>query len=123
MPMRILGACMALLLAFGSAAQGRASETKQYHGVGIIRGFEKKGAVVVIEHHAIIGLMEGMTMPFELADASLAKGLAVGDRVAFTLSRRGDFYPIVAIRKLASKARARRSPTPTPAPTAVAQWP
>jgi len=75
------------------------AEAKTYPGHGVIRGFQSDGKVVVIEHQAIPGLMEGMTMGFELADPAAAKGFKVGDSVDFTLSVQGDNWLVESLKK------------------------
>jgi Cu/Ag efflux protein CusF len=72
---------------------------KTYQGHGIVRGFQSDGKVVVLEHQAIPGLMEGMTMGFELADPVAAKGFQVGDTVDFNLSVQGDDWTIESMQK------------------------
>jgi Cu/Ag efflux protein CusF len=75
------------------------STAKTYQGRGVIRGFQSEGKVVVLEHQAIPGLMEGMTMGFELADPAGARGFKLGDRVEFNLSVQGDSWTIVSMKK------------------------
>jgi Cu/Ag efflux protein CusF len=81
-----------------SSAQGQA-EAKTYQGHGVIRGFQSDGKVVVLEHQAIPGLMEGMTMGFELADPTAARAFRVGDTVDFNLSVQGDNWTIESMTK------------------------
>jgi Cu/Ag efflux protein CusF len=54
---------------------------------------------VWLTHGDIPGLMEGMTMPFEAADARLLAGLSPGDRVRFTLKHQDGRLRLVAIEK------------------------
>ncbi len=61
---------------------------------------EVRPGVLVIQHQDFPGFMKGMTMPFELADTGLARGIAPGDRVAFTLTKTERGYPLTAIQKL-----------------------
>ena len=53
-----------------------------------------------IDHEEIPGFMPAMTMPYEVADASLLQGLTKGDKVRGTLrvDRRG--YIITALAKV-----------------------
>ncbi|HXC63533.1 MAG TPA: copper-binding protein [bacterium] len=81
-----------------SSAEAQA-QAKTYQGHGVIRGFQSDGKVVVLEHQAIPGLMEGMTMGFELADPAAARGFKLGDRVDFNLSVQGDNWTIESMKK------------------------
>jgi len=59
-------------------------ETAQ--GTGIVKGIDAKAASVTLTHDPIPALKwPGMTMPFKLAKAELAKGLTVGQKVKFDL--------------------------------------
>jgi Cu/Ag efflux protein CusF len=87
----------------GQAPAPSSPETKAlartYQGHGVIRGFQSDGKVVVIEHQAIPGLMEGMTMGFELRDPASAGTFKVGDTVDFNLSVAGDDWTIESMQK------------------------
>jgi Cu/Ag efflux protein CusF len=98
-----------------SARPARAA--KLYHGRGVVVEIKDSGRVLVIRHDAIPGLMEAMTMPFELADAGLAKGVQVGDSIRFTLRHKGNFWPIIALKKV----RAAKAATTTGAPKVEAR--
>ncbi len=53
---------------------------------GRVAGFSDDGRTVFVEHEAIPGFMEAMTMPFKLAEGdSLPATLQTGDAVGFTL--------------------------------------
>jgi protein SCO1/2 len=80
-------------------APAAASAGKDYAGHGVIRGFQSDGKVVVLEHQAIPGLMEGMTMGFELKPVTLAQGFKVGDKVDFTLTVAGDDWAVTGLAK------------------------
>jgi Cu/Ag efflux protein CusF len=75
-------------------------ETKDYSITGFVRGFQADGKVIILEHQKIEGLMDGMTMGFELADPALGKPFKVGDHVTGTLSHGGDLYKITALKKI-----------------------
>jgi protein SCO1/2 len=93
-----LGAC-------GKGAPGQAAAPaaagRDYAAHGIIRGFQSDNKVVVIEHQAIPGLMEGMTMGFELKPPALGQRLKAGDKVDFTLNVAGDDWSVTALSKTA----------------------
>ena len=79
----------------------RAATPAASEGVYDIRGsvvaVDVGRLLLEIDHEAIPGFMPAMTMPYEVADASLLRGLAPGDRVRGTLrvDRRG--YIITAL--------------------------
>ncbi len=52
---------------------------------GVVRSVDPGHAVVLIEHEAIPGYMDGMTMPFRVRDTNELSGLLVGDAVSFRL--------------------------------------
>jgi protein SCO1/2 len=89
-----LSACVKDTSAPAAAAAG-----KDYAAHGVIRGFQSDNKVVVLEHQAIPGLMEGMTMGFELKPTALGQGFKVGDKVDFTLSVAGDLWTVTALTK------------------------
>jgi Cu/Ag efflux protein CusF len=70
-----------------------------HQGQGVLKKITEGGKVLVIKHKAIPGYMPAMTMSFELADPALAKDLVVGDRISFTLTKKGNFWPITALHK------------------------
>jgi Cu/Ag efflux protein CusF len=74
---------------------------KSYGASGVIMAFESGDKVAVIHHQAIPGLMDEMTMAYELKDPSLAQalGLKVGDAVDFTITAQDDDFVITALKK------------------------
>jgi Cu/Ag efflux protein CusF len=95
------------LAGFACMAHGAATKDL-YHVRGVVMGIKNQGQVLVIQHEAIPGLMGAMTMPFELADARLAKGIKVGDEVRFTMVHKAGFWPIIALKKI----KAQKTATP-----------
>jgi Cu/Ag efflux protein CusF len=81
------------------AATAPAPEVKTYSSTGVVQGFQSDGKVVVLKHEKIEGLMEGMTMGFELKDPALAKGIQKGDKVSFSLEVSADNMLLSAIKK------------------------
>ena len=84
------------LLAGCSKAPAPAAETHSTTGVVV----EVRPNVLVIQHQDFPGFMKAMTMPFELADPGLAKGIKPGDKVSFTLTKTEQGYPLTAIQKI-----------------------
>jgi len=64
---------------------GCGSNTKTYDVSGIVREVRENEGEVVIRHDEIPGYMMAMTMPFDVKDRTLLKGLKVGDVVRFKL--------------------------------------
>ncbi len=76
-----------------------AAPVQTAQGVGVIKAIDAKSQSVTLAHDAIPALKwAGMTMPFKLAKPDLAKGLTVGQKVAFALEVEGGNYRITAIR-------------------------
>jgi len=57
--------------------------TSTYQGRGLLREVSADGRKAVIEHDAITGYMEAMTMEFDVADAESMEALQTGDVIAF----------------------------------------
>jgi Cu/Ag efflux protein CusF len=94
-------AALGLLVAVPGLACNKALAPMETHTTtGVIRDIQEGGKVLVIEHQAFPGWMEGMTMPFDLSDPKLGQGLKKGDKVEFTLSAQDGNFPITAIRKI-----------------------
>jgi len=66
---------------------------------GIVRMVLPNVGGVFLTHEAIPGVMPAMTMGFEAETPKLLDGLQPGDRVRFTLRRRGEQLVLVAIEK------------------------
>ena len=64
---------------------------------GVVRILLPNQAVVFITHETIAGLMPGTTRAFTVTSPGLLGGLSPGDRVRFTLRRRGAQIVLVAI--------------------------
>jgi protein SCO1/2 len=76
----------------------------QVHGQ--VRGLEAAGKTIRIAHEAIPGYMPAMTMPFHVKDATLLKGLSVGDRVQFELVVTRDDSWIAHVETVSTEASA-----------------
>ncbi|WP_457652054.1 copper-binding protein [Rhodocaloribacter sp.] len=96
------------ILVFTLAACNRAPEPKAetppeartYTSVGVLQTFLPDGVHVRVNHEAIPGLMDAMTMSFAVADTSLLHGLAEGDSIRFTLTVTGDDIEITGLEKI-----------------------
>lgn len=83
------------------SATAQADAPKQGDGVGKIAGLDTALHTVTLSHNDVPGIMEAMTMEYTLEKPELAKGVAVGDSVKFTMKEptTGTFL-ISAIQKL-----------------------
>ena len=76
-----------------------AVQANSYQGVGVVKALNAKQPAIEIDHDEIVGLMPAMQMEFPVTEASLLDGLAVNDRVDFTVvDDKGDMR-ITAIKK------------------------
>jgi Cu/Ag efflux protein CusF len=66
---------------------------------GIVRSVIPQLGAVFLTHEAMPGLMEAMTMGFEVENPKLLDGLAPGDPVRFTVRKHGERLVMVAIEK------------------------
>ena len=87
-----------VLLMLGSCGPGE--EAKTYSVRGQVARVADGGRSLVIDHEAVPGFMEAMTMTFRVQDASQASGLQPGDRIRFELVVSGHDAVIGSIEKL-----------------------
>lgn len=108
-----MGGSQASVTASASTSPPKTAKSVTHRAHGVIKEIKDNGSVLVIKHGAIAGYMDAMTMPFSLTDSAMAKDLKVGDKVDFTLTQSGNFWPITEIHKVAQK---HAQPTPTAKP-------
>ena len=111
---RVIVACVALLLGACSKQQPANRETpaptppsgpaaavqpNTYQGVGVVKGFDPKAPAIEIDHEEIVGLMPAMQMEFPVTDSALLSGLAVGDRIDFSVVEKTGIIKVTAIKK------------------------
>ena len=77
-----------------------ATETKTYQAKGVVKGIDPKLPIIEIDHEDIPGLMPAMQMQFHVKERPLVEGLALGDRIDFTVEYGVGGLKITAIRKL-----------------------
>lgn len=75
---------------------------REYTGEGVVRAVFPEEAQVSIEHDEIPGLMEAMTMSFDVPDPALLAGLAPGMAIRFTLRREQQRLRLVAFAPVAA---------------------
>lgn len=92
-------------LSFAACGAARPSESTvaspDAHSTnGTIKEVRKEGAVLVIAHEDIPGVMPAMTMPFQVDEKARRKDLRAGDRVRFAIAERDGLYVIVRLERL-----------------------
>jgi Cu/Ag efflux protein CusF len=76
-----------------------AVQPHSYQGVGIVKALDPKLPSIKIDHEDIAGLMPAMEMDFAVTEVSLLNGLAVNDRIDFTIVDNTGEMTITAIKK------------------------
>ena len=78
-----------------------AVQTNTYHGVGVVKHVypNPKAPAIEIDHGDIDGLMPAMQMEFPVTDPSLLNGIAVNDRIDFTIDAAAGQMKVSAIKK------------------------
>jgi Cu/Ag efflux protein CusF len=76
-----------------------AVQTTSYKAVGIVKSVNPKGPAIEIDHEDIVGLMPAMQMEFPVTDGSLLNGIAVNDRIDFTVENGTGEMKVIAIKK------------------------
>ena len=66
-----------------SPAEEPAGTSQQYEAVGVVVSFMAEKQFVNVKHETIPGFMNAMTMPFEVKDTTLLRGIQVGDSITF----------------------------------------
>ncbi len=93
---------MLILAACGQASEDppapvveqEAAPAQQYEAVGVVVGFIAEKKFVNIRHETIPGFMNAMTMPFEVKDSTLLRGIHEGDSIAFRFTVAGGIQAI-----------------------------
>lgn len=108
---RLLSACSALLVIGACGGQpgtkptpsgpAAAVQTNSYHGEGVVKNVYRnpKAPAIEIDHGDIDGLMGAMQMEFPVTDPNLLNGIAVNDRVDFTIQTVAGEMRVSAIKK------------------------
>jgi Cu/Ag efflux protein CusF len=78
-----------------------AVQTTAHHGEGVVKAVftNPKAPAIEIEHGDIEGLMPAMQMEFPVTDAKLLEGIAVNDRIDFTVENATDGMRVTSIKK------------------------
>ena len=111
--MKLIVACVALMViaACGNHPVNQQSSTPapvgpaaavqshSYKGVGIVKRLDPKLPAIEIDHEDIEGLMPAMQMEFPVKDVALLSGLAVNDRIDFTVESNAGEMKVTDIKK------------------------
>ena len=73
--------------------------TNQYKAAGVVKALNPKGPAIEIDHGDVEGLMPAMQMEFPVTDPKLLDGIAVNDKIDFTIENATDGMKVVAIQK------------------------
>jgi Cu/Ag efflux protein CusF len=100
--MRIAIAILSLSLSLAACGGARPPETTAASSeapstLGTIAEIRRNGAILVIDHEEIPGVMQAMTMPFQVALGARRNDLAEGDRVRFWIVERDGLFVIVRV--------------------------
>lgn len=85
----LLGAASATCSKTATSTGADAGPVASYTTKGVVRAIDASKKTILIAHEDIPGFMKAMTMEFDLRDASLAKGISVGDPIQFTFTDEG----------------------------------
>ena len=109
---RVIVVCVALVLgactkqpatketpAPSPSGPAAAIQPNTYQGVGVVKGLDPKAPAIEIKHEDIEGLMPAMQMEFSVTDVALLSGLAVNDRIDFTVVERTGEMKVTDIKK------------------------
>lgn len=111
----IVVACVALTFVFacsGSKTEQKPSnptpasgpaaavQSNQYKGEGMVKALNPNAPSIEINHGDIDGFMPAMQMEFPVTDAKLLNGLAINDRIDFTVENDPEGVKVVAIKKI-----------------------
>jgi Cu/Ag efflux protein CusF len=78
-----------------------AVQTNSYQGVGVVKHVytNPKAPAIEIDHGDIDGLMPAMQMEFPVTDPKILNGIAVNDRIDFTIEAAAGQMKVIAIKK------------------------
>lgn len=76
-----------------------AVQTNSYQAVGVVKSLNPKRPGIEVDHEEVVGLMPAMQMEFPVTDVSLLNGIAVNDRIDFTIVDGTGEMKITAIKK------------------------
>ncbi len=106
---RIVIICVALIIAGACKKQSANTQaptgpaaavaSNHYQGVGVVKAIDTKAPAIEIDHGDIDGLMPAMQMEFPVTNPSILNGIAVNDRIDFTIEAAKGEMKVIAIKK------------------------
>jgi Cu/Ag efflux protein CusF len=110
---RVIVACGTLIVLSGCGAPSNkqsaptptgpaaAVQTNSYAAVGVVKKLypNPKAPAIEIDHGDVEGLMPAMQMEFPVTDANLLNGIAVDDKIDFTIETVAGQMKVSAIKK------------------------
>lgn len=95
---------VAILMLTAVIAAAACSSTQQkaavtHSGKGVVVAVDAAKSRVKINHEKIEGFMDAMTMWFDVKDAAMLNGIAVDDKVEFTITEEQSADVVTALRK------------------------
>jgi len=61
-------------------------KVETFHGIGIVKNITPSKTYVVIDHQRIPGFMDAMSMPFQVRDSTILRGIAPEDAIDFEVT-------------------------------------
>ena len=104
-------------LAVPRSAESGGATARTFSARGVILEVEPDTAQLVIQHEAIAGYMDGMTMPFKVKDLAPLTELRRGDQVAFQLHVTADESWVDHLQKIGVVSLPENKAVPQPAET------
>jgi len=86
--------------AMPASGPAAAVQTNQYQGEGTVKALNPNAPSIEINHGDIDGFMPAMQMEFPVTDPKLLNGLAINDRIDFTVENDPEGVKVVAIKKI-----------------------
>ena len=108
---RVIIICAALIITAAACHQQASNKTStptgpaaavatnQYQGVGVVKHINPKPPAIEIDHGDIAGLMPAMQMEFPVTDPNLLNGIAINDRIDFTIEAAKGEMKVSGIKK------------------------
>ena len=82
-----------------ASTEETAAPVETHEATGVLKAFLADGEHIRVDHEAIPGFMEAMTMSFAVEDTTLFQGIEVEDSIRFTLTVTGDDITVSSIQK------------------------
>ncbi|MFQ5569939.1 MAG: copper-binding protein [Rhodothermales bacterium] len=81
----------------GTSPEIADTTAQAYEAVGMVVSIMANKKFVIIDHEAIPGYMDAMSMPFPVADSTVLRGIQPGDSIRFS------FTPVEGVKHIEKK--------------------